>query len=181
LGKFIIGTFAILAWAFYVMSGGASYAPETRIAATTTPEPQAMPKNVSQLSPAAPEPAPAPAQDITAPAVAPQADLVQAAAQVSATFDGSTTEVIGITPEFTSLSAPAPAAVGTPDLGSLRLVDARAVNMRAGPDTSFDVLDTLPRGTQTEVVESDGNGWVRVRVIDTGQLGWMAERLLAPS
>ncbi|WP_372804334.1 SH3 domain-containing protein [Loktanella salsilacus] len=40
------------------------------------------------------------------------------------------------------------------------------------------MLDTLPRGTQTEVVESDDNGWVRVRVVGTGQMGWMAERLL---
>jgi len=99
-----------------------------------------------------------------------------AAIQTAPTFEGSSSRVTGIAPTFTSLSAPA--AVGSADLSTLRDVAARAVNMRAGPDTSYDVLDTLPQGTQTEVVESDGNGWVRVRVVATGQMGWMAERLL---
>ncbi|WP_386684302.1 SH3 domain-containing protein [Loktanella sp. R86503] len=176
MGKFIIGTFVILAWAFYAMSGGASFEPETRLAKAPPPASEASaPVEVPVTTLAAPVPVPTP------PVPAPEAELVEAATQVAATFDGATAEVTGITPEFTSLAAPAPADVASPDLGSLRLVDARAVNMRAGPDTSFDVLDTLPRGTQTEVVENDGNGWVRVRVINTGQMGWMAERLLTPS
>ncbi|WP_392337848.1 SH3 domain-containing protein [Loktanella salsilacus] len=177
MGKFIVGTFAILAWAFYVMSGGASYAPETQ--ATAAPEPQAI--SVEQAEPitiAAPETVAIPVQP---PAPTAQTDTViaePASLQTAPAFDGSSVGVTSIEPAFTSLSAPAPAAVASPDIAPLREVAGRAVNMRAGPDTSFDVLDTLPRGTQTEVVESDGNGWVRVRVVGTGQMGWMAERLL---
>jgi hypothetical protein len=183
LGKFIVGTFAIMAWAFYVMSGGASFVPETRIAVIDAPQPNATGTQTTQLTevtrPAVaiiPATAPTPAPTATQPPAA--AEPMTAAIQTAPTFEGSSSGVTGIAPTFTSLSAPAPAAVGSADLSTLRDVAARAVNMRAGPDTSYDVLDTLPQGTQTEVVESDGNGWVRVRVVATGQMGWMAERLL---
>ena len=186
MGKFIIGTFAILAWAFYVMSGGATYVPETQIAAADVPPPDvtraAVPEFAAVTRPAdAPIPAVLPATAIApTPPPAPTAIPVSST-QVSPSapvFDGTQAEAIGISPIFTSLSAPAPASVGSPDLTTLREVAARAVNMRAGPDTSYSVIDTLPQGTQTEVLESDGAGWVRVRVVGTGQMGWMAERLL---
>ena len=159
------------------MSGGASYAPETQ--ATAAPEPQAI--SVEQAEPitiAAPETVAIPVQPPAPPAQADTVIAEPASLQTAPAFDGSSVGVTSIEPAFTSLSAPAPAAVASPDIAPLREVAGRAVNMRAGPDTSFDVLDTLPRGTQTEVVESDGNGWVRVRVVGTGQMGWMAERLL---
>jgi hypothetical protein len=172
-----------MAWAFYVMSGGASFVPETRIAVIDAPQPNATGTQTTQLTevtrPAVaiiPATAPTPAPTATQPPAA--AEPMTAAIQTAPTFEGSSSGVTGIAPTFTSLSAPAPAAVGSADLSTLRDVAARAVNMRAGPDTSYDVLDTLPQGTQTEVVESDGNGWVRVRVVATGQMGWMAERLL---
>ena len=85
--------------------------------------------------------------------------------------------MIGID-DATTIAAPAPAAVASPDLLAIREVAARAVNMREGPDTSYAVIDTLPQGTQTEIIEADNTGWVRVRILNTGQIGWMAERLL---
>ena len=189
MGKFIIGTFGVLAWTFYVMSGGATFTPETRVAEAAPSQPvteQTPPADVIALiAPVAPETVAAPDDQLAVdpvtmtppPAIesAQDATPIAVSATAAPAFAGSDANVIGIEPAFASLSAPAPAS---PDMTALREVAARAVNMREGPDTSYAVLDTLPQGTQTEVVESDGTGWVRVRVVGTGQMGWMAERLL---
>ena len=53
--------------------------------------------------------------------------------------------------------------------------------MRSGPGTNYGVLDTQTRGTQTEVIEVNANGWARIRVTTTDQVGWMSSRLLTPS
>jgi uncharacterized protein YraI len=63
----------------------------------------------------------------------------------------------------------------------MRQVSGRRVNMRSGPGTNYGVLDTLTRGTQTEVIEVNANGWARIRVTTTDQVGWMSSRLLTPS
>ena len=60
----------------------------------------------------------------------------------------------------------------------IRQVAGTRVNMRQGPGTDFGVIDTLPGGTQAEVLEVAANGWARIRIIDSGAEGWMAERLL---
>ncbi len=66
-------------------------------------------------------------------------------------------------------------------VADLREVAGKRVNMRSGPSTDYDVLDTLTFGTQAEVIEVTADGWARVRVTDTNQIGWMAERLLSDS
>ncbi|NDV02146.1 SH3 domain-containing protein [Pseudoroseicyclus tamaricis] len=53
------------------------------------------------------------------------------------------------------------------------------VNMRAGPGTDYLVLDTLNGGTDLELLETRA-GWARVRLVDGEVEGWMAERLLEP-
>ena len=61
----------------------------------------------------------------------------------------------------------------------LREVSGKRVDMRAGPSTNDAVLDKLVRGTQIEVLDVNADGWARLRVLDTDQIGWMAERFLA--
>lgn len=68
--------------------------------------------------------------------------------------------------------------VAAPAVLDIRAVAGSRVNMRQGPGTSFDVVTTLNRGAQTEVLEVNPAGWARVEVVTTGQIGWMAERLL---
>lgn len=192
MGKFIIGTFAILAWAFYVMSGGASFQPETRMAEAATQTPDVTRARTAGLIDIVPSAEAAPAPAAAAPAAAAPAAMttaeatpaetantpVQISLETAPVYEGQTIESSTIEPTFASLSAPAPAAVASPDLTAIREVAGRAVNMREGPSTSFAVIDTLPQGTQTEIIDSDGTGWVRIRVVETGQMGWMAERLL---
>ena len=60
----------------------------------------------------------------------------------------------------------------------LRQVKASRVNMRGGPGTGFDVVGKLTRGEEVEVLTDNGDGWVKLRVVDTGRVGWMADFLL---
>jgi len=75
------------------------------------------------------------------------------------------------------------AATATPasaaDDRDLRQVSASRVNMRQGPGTDFSVVDRLTQGTAVEVLRDEGTGWVELRVLDTGRVGWMADYLLA--
>lgn len=66
VNKFIILTFALLAWAFWIVSGGRDFQPEQRVATTkpkaeTTRMPQPQPRPAEQPKPApAPKPKPTP-------------------------------------------------------------------------------------------------------------------------
>jgi len=62
-----------------------------------------------------------------------------------------------------------------------RKVAGNRVNLRSGPGVDYGVLDTLTGGTPAQVINTDANGWARIRVTDTGQIGWMAEQLLTDS
>lgn len=97
-------------------------------------------------------------------------------------------ETILSTPQLTPATAKIDIAriePATEDMPGISLADAREVrgsrvNMRAGPGTAYGVLATLTRGTKVEVLREPGNGWAKLRVMDSGQIGWMSARLLTP-
>lgn len=60
-----------------------------------------------------------------------------------------------------------------------RSVTGTTVNMRNGPGTRYSVTDRLNRGDLVEVLQDPGNGWVKLRVKESGRIGWMADFLLA--
>lgn len=60
----------------------------------------------------------------------------------------------------------------------IRTVTGNRVNVRGGPGTDFGVVNKLVRGDAVEILEDDGNGWVRMRPLDGGTEGWMADFLL---
>lgn len=168
MGKLIVGTFLILGFAFYELSGGADFEPEgqrAQLAAAEIVDESATPEVTRSNS--------ATLINVTA-EVPPQADesqIVQAVAEaidVDVVQEAPAEVVAEIVEE-----EPAPL--------DLRLVAGSRVNMRAGPGTDYSVLDTLDGGTRTEVIEVNASGWARIRVTDTGQIGWMAERLLSES
>lgn len=160
--KFIIFTFLMLGWTFYEMSGGADFvAQERQVAqvAVVEPEPEVQVTRASFSTLDV-----LPAQVVATP----QADVVLAVA----TPTPAVAEVIEDAPEVTLVSLAQPAPV------DLRQVSGARVNMRSGPGTDYRVLDTLTRGTSAEIIEMNQNGWARIRVQDTGQIGWMSARLL---
>ena len=174
----MIVTFLMLGWAFYELSGGADFVPETREMAqaeTTTEEPlvtrSASTASLISLSmPARIEPQPEPAveAEVVAAITEAVADASDELIVQEASVPADASELETVAPETAVEEAPT----------DLRLVDASRVNMRQGPGTAFNVIAAFDRGTQMEVLQVDPSGWAEVRVLDTGETGWMAERLL---
>ncbi|MFU1477452.1 SH3 domain-containing protein [Roseovarius sp. C7] len=69
--------------------------------------------------------------------------------------------------------------LSTDQAPDMREVTGNVVNMRSGPGTKYGRLDQLKRGAPVEVLEDMGNGWLRLRVEDTGRVGYMAARLVS--
>lgn len=171
--SFIAFTFLMLGLVFYEMSDGADFTPDQLAMADTGPAPEIVTRRASEdgltlgdrlasLSTRAPSPS---VMAVVSPAVLEtELEPVLAVAEP---------EIVEIEPEVVAVVDDIPA--------DLRSVAGTRVNMRDGPGTNFDVLVTLDGGTTTEVLFADGTGWVRIRVVDTGLEGWMAERLLTPS
>lgn len=155
MGKFIVGTFLLLGFGFYELSGGNEFVPETK------------PAVVAKVTTTTLEPA------VTR---ADTASLVTLAS-VETTVSEPVVETIEA-PIVVATATPVVEEVIAPSQ-DLRTVAGSRVNMRAGPGTSYNVLDSLIAGTWTEVLEVDADGWARIRNMDTGQEGWMAERFLA--
>ena len=61
----------------------------------------------------------------------------------------------------------------------IRVVSGNRVNVRGGPGTGFDVVNRLVRGEEVEIIEDNGDGWVKMRPVSGGKEGWMADFLLA--
>ncbi|MHA7851840.1 SH3 domain-containing protein [Roseovarius sp.] len=63
----------------------------------------------------------------------------------------------------------------------IRTIAGTAVNMRAGPGTQYDRIARLTRGDEVAALQDPGNGWLKLRVVETGRVGWMAGGLVAAS
>lgn len=70
----------------------------------------------------------------------------------------------------------APAAAGP---GDLLEVTADLVNLRAGPSDSANIRDRVEGGQRAIELRRDG-GWYGVRMLDSGQEGWIYGELLRP-
>lgn len=196
---FILLSFFFLGFAFYAMSGGPSFDPEetreARIAARLAEAPQ----------PESPEPEKAPATDnaVTrvalslatiddvlgersepAPAAAePPAASVQTSLEAT---DLSNVPVARITSDNqiilpsiifpgATTAATSASAIGSTDV---RSVTRTNVNVRGGPGTEYGVVTQLTQGDKVEVLDDPGNGWVQLRPLNGGPVGWMADFLL---
>lgn len=65
--------------------------------------------------------------------------------------------------------------------GDIRRVTGNSVNMRSGPGTDYQRVGKLTKGAQIAVLEEPGNGWVMLEVVETGEVGWMADWLITAS
>ncbi len=169
--RFVFLSFVFLGWAFYEVSGGQEFEPEppermtalrqdaqTR-ADTRASEPDAAEVDISAALAAEslPPPEPIPVSIVSPPAPTP----VQ--------------ERVALVPAPEELES---VIVVEEDPADIREVRGSRVNMRSGPGTQFSVLDTLTRGTRVEVLREPGNGWAKLKVEETGRIGWMSARLL---
>ena len=60
----------------------------------------------------------------------------------------------------------------------IRAVSGDRVNVRDGPGTNYSVVNQLVRGDKVEVLQDAGDGWVKLRPVDGGPVGWIASFLL---
>lgn len=77
----------------------------------------------------------------------------------------------------------APESASAQEIGSYATVQSRALNLRAGPSTSYRVLRALSRNTVVSVIERKGS-WARVYVQNTGGEnveGWVSASYLGRS
>ena len=193
--RFIVVTFAFLGWSFYVLSGGADYEPRTQSiqarAKLDDVRPLARPGSI-QIAEL--ETTHEVAQDdatITRAlsslndldtSKASRYEVMLAAARtddiVEPEFkaDAQKIEILTQTPELTAQPEDVvadPAAVPL----DVRRVTGTVVNMRDGPSTFYLAIGKLKQGDEVEVLETSGDGWLKIRVMATGQEGWMADWL----
>ena len=194
---FIILTFVSLAFAYYVMSGGADFVPETQpVRITDRPIPDPLPVRETAITdtptpteiriedPAPIEATPAPAAEI-APATAtidvPEDQLETSPAspdlseiQFDSLADALAESVADTTTAETS--EPQPEAP-TQEQNILFVGDSR-LNLRTGPGTENAVLVTMNPGTELLLLSTGDEGWVQVEISDSGLQGWTAEEFL---
>lgn len=173
MGKIIIITFAFLGFAFYEMSGGDEFVPiaeEKRAALELERAEKArmLAEAKAEQQKAAPV-----AQVTLASAVVtrskPEVQNDEVVAAVAAALEADKAEEIV-----------AEVIEETPAL-DLREVTAARVNMRNGPGQKFNVVAKLTSGEKVEILQDPGDGWVKLRVAESGRVGWMADFLLTAS
>lgn len=184
MSRFVFLSFVFIGWGFYELSGGSDFEPRARIAEETTaaaPDPTLPKPTLAVPAPVTPELS-ARTNANTAPATVPIARRDLTTLVTAPVPTPVTRSVLAPTPAATPQPA-APAAIlpAPPEPPKdIRQVTGRRVNMRGGPGTAYSVLTTLTRGSQVIVLREPGNGWAKLRVVETGRVGWMSARLLAP-
>ena len=169
-------TFAALAVAFYELSGGSDFEPpaprgaeQNALRARVAQEEIELQSRSAQATEVV-----LTTEEELAPALVGVATLedVADAAEESAqeAIEAAVTESVAALLEEEADAAPA----------DLRVVTGDRVNMRAGPSTEFGVITQLVRGQEAEVLQDPGTGWVEIRVSGSGEVGWMADWLMAP-
>ena len=158
MGKIIIITFAFMAFAFYEFSDGSDFvsvADEKHVSAAVLKAADVTPTVV--LARAVVEP------------IEPIAVTTETLAFYAENVEEVVADVVDV-------------AIVEPEIiADLRDVTAARVNMRNGPGQNFDVIAKLTNGQQVEILQDPGDGWVKLRVGDTGREGWMADFLLTAS
>lgn len=72
-----------------------------------------------------------------------------------------------------------PEATPTPEPTPMLYVTGSRVNVRGGPSTAFGVINALGYGSKVEDLGDASDGWREVRIVETGERGFMAGRFLA--
>ena len=180
--KIIPITFTILGVAFYQLSGGASYQPrEGSLQAVAALKAQA-PIQIATL-----ERKSDPAVEITQVSQEGTAEAVVTRGAVNlADLPQIVDKSVQSDMTFIKASAPmievaAPLAEPTTEpekIADIRTISGNNVNMRMGPGTRYNVVAKLRRETEVQVLQHPGNGWLKLRVVESGRVGWMAEFLV---
>lgn len=199
--RFIIVSFAFLGWSFYELSGGSDYRPSANSiqarALLDNQRPVARPLRVNVIE-LARNGAPRHEVEVTR-TITSLHDLGLTMGEKVVVTLASAAEDVKPAPIAVSLPTArvtTPAVIpDTPEVAmpvqeavlegetlapalDMRQVSGNSVNLRTGPGTGFGRIASLKRGTEVIVLNDPGEGWIKLRVVETGRIGWMAETLL---
>lgn len=183
--KFIFLTFAFLGWGFYELSGGADFEPGAQAVAQA--EPPAAPEvgRADTSSPEAlvslPRPPRRPVGDLPDISLVTRREPAMAVAETRET--PAPDPVAEIVEDVAAALAAAPVSPTRqqPRPDPVSVVTGNVVNMRSGPGTHFAVLGQLRLGDDVRVIGTSDNGWVKLRVLESDRVGWMAARFVEPA
>ena len=188
MNKFIFLTFGFLAWAFYEMSGGANFEPTRAVAAAEAAEAPSPSTGSATIKPAAAIARQTSTPEVTRAAyIAPSYDLRAPKKEelnavdpaVLASFGGVLKDTDGIAiPKLEPAVADGGMVAGQIPT-DIREVTGNSVNMRNGPGTDYSSVTRLKRGDEVQVLAEPGNGWLKLKVSDSGRIGWMADFLVS--
>lgn len=191
--KFILITSAFFCAVFYILSGGSEFEPASQANASAALVTEAVTEVA--LAPSVTPKAPV---DVERAALVVDETVVKEPAKPETPVSVMLTSV-PTTVRLVTEAAPTPvdelAKLGPEEVdqavfetavlpetpADIREVSGSRVNMRQGPGVHFSVVVTLSRGDEVEVLQEPGNGWVKLKVIEDGRIGWMSARLVTPS
>lgn len=199
--RFIIVSFAFLGWSFYVLSGGADYRPSANSiqarAMLDNQRPKLRPLRINVIELAqdvSPDPDAKVTRTLTslhdlALSMGQKGMVTLASAEASAvvapnhlhlpTVQIALPPPVPTTPNVAEIAGrPIPADEQlnlSPEIGR---VSGHSVNLRAGPGIRFERVTNLKRDTKVIILSNPGEGWIKLRVAETGHIGWMAENLM---
>ncbi|KEJ91032.1 SH3 domain-containing protein [Sulfitobacter donghicola] len=183
---FILLTFGFLAFAFYELSGGSDFQPASARLAAEAPE--ADEKIVAAAEPPAAQEAPSIIDTASIAKIDSTPDVTRVSlslTNVSEAAEEATTTEAKVIDSVETPQIILPSLIATTDTtapqtqdGDIRTVSGNRVNVRGGPSTDYGIVNKLTRGVSVEVLEDNGNGWVRMQPLDGGEPGWMADFLL---
>ncbi len=204
--RLILLTFACLGSGFYVLSGGAEYVPAENslqvraqthgLTLFTWPAPAPTSTRI-RVADAKPDTRDTPNDAAVSRAGVSLSDLSLATKaqpgtirlQLASADNGQVPlpkpTAAAVTPDIDTSADDAMAIVRdvatAAPMADIRKVTGARVNMRSGPGTKFGRIARLSAGTPVAVLRDPGDGWLKIRVVDTGRVGWMADWLVTAS
>jgi sRNA-binding protein len=170
MSRFVFLSIFFLGWAFYEVSGGADFTQELEAEKLAAQQLEEDKKRAA-----------AKAAEVEKTRLAAAKAAVVTEAMVTRAAFNPTSVVAQPAPKPTRAEPaekPKVEATAEDPVTDIRKVRSTRVNVRNGPSTRYNVILKLTRGTRVEILQDPGNGWVKLKVEDTGRIGWMAARLL---
>ena len=174
MSRFIFLSFAFLGWAFYEVSGGPDFQPRLSAALAAVEEPRTYATPLTQNSPPS-------VADESNSAPSETGLIVTRMIVADETVPGRGVTTYSMTnntlPHGRKLTFSLP-AVGESS-PQIRRVLGSNVNMRTGPGTQFVVVDNLPLDSRVKLLDGSIRGWVKLRSLDSGRVGWIQRRFIS--
>ncbi|MCL3882131.1 SH3 domain-containing protein [Marivita sp. GX14005] len=178
MNRYIIIAFAVMALAFYELSGGADFVPgENSLRIFAQPKPVA-PRSQSADLVARADTSASRLTDVVPARAAPEPET-SLDPVLSGVSLASVEQMASAAEDTATIATPVPPKPEIQSGPDLRFVDGDRVNMRAGPGTDFAVIGQLQRNDMIEVIDDEGDGWLHIRASASGEDGWMADWLVS--